>query len=74
MYSELEFVLRYISKQIEEQSLIELHNQLADLYEQALSAPSEEVSTNIADLQEKIKNAQAKVHPIDWDTIKLKIF
>ena len=74
MYEELETVLQYITSKIQEHDLIQIHEQLANLYERARSEPSEEVTSNISELKKKIENIQKKLEPRDWDNVRLKIF
>lgn len=74
MFEELGSVLRYISQKISELQLAELHSQLASFYEQAATAPSEEISTNITETTKRLEEAQHKVEPTGWDNIQRDIF
>ena len=74
MFKELEFVLKYISQQIEAHQLIQLYRELAPLYDLARTTPSDEVTQNINNTKEKIKEAQESAQPKDWDVIKVKLY
>lgn len=74
MFKELEFVLKYISQQIETHQLIQLYRELAQLFELARSTPSEETTQNINNTKEKIRQTQESIQPRDWDVIKLRLF
>lgn len=74
MFEELGSVLRYISQKISELQLVEFHNQLASFYEQAATAPSEEISTNITETTKRLEEAQREIEPVGWNNIQRDIF
>lgn len=74
MYGELEEVLKYISQKIDEIEAIRLYRELATLYEQARNEPNPEVTNNLKTKIDEIMEAQKKIEPQNWDTVKMKAF
>lgn len=74
MYGELEEVLRHIPQKIEETEIITLYRELATLYEQARNEPNAETTTNIQKKIEEVIDAQVKIQPQNWDSVKMKAF
>nr|MBP7119183.1 hypothetical protein [Candidatus Woesebacteria bacterium] len=74
MYDELNLVLNYIIDAIAENELVQRHNELAQLYETARTAPTPEVTAQILAKQKEIRTAQDEIEPQGWDTIRIKVF
>lgn len=74
MFNELRAVLNYITEQIAEHGLVDLHQQLVQFYAQARTAPSPEVTESINEVTTSINDVQKSIQPMDWDELKLKIY
>lgn len=74
MYNELGNILQYIISNIEDYKLVDLYNNLSNLYEQARATPSPEVTQNIQLAKNQIEEAQRGLEPSELDEYSVRIF